>query len=183
MLRALDEGGTSFDALYVNVNGESGYFDRSLAVYGQRGPALPAVRDADPPRPVHEPLDLHLPALPAAAAARPVLMSAPGPDPTLGQHGLRDDAVRVDRRPRLGAHPLRATAGTREDPQVLLAGDIGRLGAARRTPCLPVGAQTQTDWHGQDSTVRAAIGGVSIGPIVSRSGAREPARKINLSAG
>jgi formamidopyrimidine-DNA glycosylase len=32
---ALDAGGTSFDALYVNVNGASGYFDRSLAVYGQ----------------------------------------------------------------------------------------------------------------------------------------------------
>lgn len=32
---ALDQGGTSFDALYVNVNGESGYFDRSLAAYGQ----------------------------------------------------------------------------------------------------------------------------------------------------
>ncbi|HEY5135046.1 MAG TPA: bifunctional DNA-formamidopyrimidine glycosylase/DNA-(apurinic or apyrimidinic site) lyase [Candidatus Nanopelagicales bacterium] len=35
MAAALDEGGTSFDALYVNVNGESGYFDRSLAAYGQ----------------------------------------------------------------------------------------------------------------------------------------------------
>ncbi len=35
MSAALDEGGTSFDALYVNVNGESGYFDRSLAAYGR----------------------------------------------------------------------------------------------------------------------------------------------------
>jgi formamidopyrimidine-DNA glycosylase len=34
---ALDQGGTSFDALYVNVNGESGYFDRSLHAYGQEG--------------------------------------------------------------------------------------------------------------------------------------------------
>jgi len=34
---ALDSGGTSFDALYVNVNGESGYFDRSLNVYGREG--------------------------------------------------------------------------------------------------------------------------------------------------
>jgi formamidopyrimidine-DNA glycosylase len=33
---ALSAGGTSFDSLYVNVNGESGYFDRSLAVYGRR---------------------------------------------------------------------------------------------------------------------------------------------------
>ena len=32
---ALDQGGTSFDSLYVNVNGESGYFDRSLDAYGR----------------------------------------------------------------------------------------------------------------------------------------------------
>ncbi len=41
MTRALAEGGTSFDALYVNVNGESGYFDRSLAAYGRRGEPCP----------------------------------------------------------------------------------------------------------------------------------------------
>ena len=35
MAEALRAGGTSFDALYVNVNGQSGYFDRSLNVYGQ----------------------------------------------------------------------------------------------------------------------------------------------------
>ncbi|MGH3348822.1 MAG: bifunctional DNA-formamidopyrimidine glycosylase/DNA-(apurinic or apyrimidinic site) lyase [Nocardioides sp.] len=34
---ALGQGGTSFDALYVNVNGESGYFDRSLHAYGLEG--------------------------------------------------------------------------------------------------------------------------------------------------
>lgn len=38
---ALAQGGTSFDALYVNVNGESGYFDRSLNVYGQAGRMCP----------------------------------------------------------------------------------------------------------------------------------------------
>ncbi|MBK6443193.1 MAG: bifunctional DNA-formamidopyrimidine glycosylase/DNA-(apurinic or apyrimidinic site) lyase [Actinomycetales bacterium] len=37
MGEALAKGGTSFDALYVNVNGASGYFDRSLAAYGQVG--------------------------------------------------------------------------------------------------------------------------------------------------
>ena len=35
MREALAQGGTSFDDLYVNVNGQSGYFDRSLAVYGR----------------------------------------------------------------------------------------------------------------------------------------------------
>ncbi|MEO8107904.1 MAG: bifunctional DNA-formamidopyrimidine glycosylase/DNA-(apurinic or apyrimidinic site) lyase [Actinomycetes bacterium] len=39
MADALEQGGTSFDALYVNVNGESGYFERSLAVYGREGQA------------------------------------------------------------------------------------------------------------------------------------------------
>jgi formamidopyrimidine-DNA glycosylase len=37
MREALDKGGTSFDSLYVNVNGESGYFDRSLDAYGREG--------------------------------------------------------------------------------------------------------------------------------------------------
>nr|WP_218849471.1 bifunctional DNA-formamidopyrimidine glycosylase/DNA-(apurinic or apyrimidinic site) lyase [Nocardioides perillae] len=37
MTDALAEGGTSFDALYVDVNGQSGYFDRSLRAYGQEG--------------------------------------------------------------------------------------------------------------------------------------------------
>ena len=41
MAQALDQGGTSFDALYVNVNGASGYFDRSLAAYGQEGRPCP----------------------------------------------------------------------------------------------------------------------------------------------
>ena len=41
MAAALDEGGTSFDRLYVNVNGASGYFERSLAVYGQEGRPCP----------------------------------------------------------------------------------------------------------------------------------------------
>ena len=37
MRRALEAGGTSFDHLYVNVNGESGYFSTRLAVYGREG--------------------------------------------------------------------------------------------------------------------------------------------------
>ena len=46
MAAALDQGGTSFDALYVNVNGQSGYFDRSLHVYGREG--LPCDRCGTP---------------------------------------------------------------------------------------------------------------------------------------
>lgn len=41
MTDALTEGGTSFDDLYVNVNGESGYFERSLNAYGQEGEPCP----------------------------------------------------------------------------------------------------------------------------------------------
>ncbi len=41
MRTALAAGGTSFDRLYVNVDGESGYFDRSLAVYGREGEPCP----------------------------------------------------------------------------------------------------------------------------------------------
>jgi formamidopyrimidine-DNA glycosylase len=48
MREALAQGGTSFDALYVNVNGNSGYFDRSLQAYGQEG--LPCERCGTPIR-------------------------------------------------------------------------------------------------------------------------------------
>ena len=41
LLKALDEGGTSFDEQYVNVNGESGYFSHSLNAYGQQGKPCP----------------------------------------------------------------------------------------------------------------------------------------------
>lgn len=41
MTRALEAGGTSFDSLYVNVNGESGYFALSLNAYGQTGKPCP----------------------------------------------------------------------------------------------------------------------------------------------
>lgn len=37
MTDALAAGGTSFDSLYVNVNGASGYFDRALNAYGREG--------------------------------------------------------------------------------------------------------------------------------------------------
>jgi formamidopyrimidine-DNA glycosylase len=37
MAAAIDSGGTSFDSLYVDVNGRSGYFERELAVYGREG--------------------------------------------------------------------------------------------------------------------------------------------------
>jgi len=44
--KALAEGGTSFDAQYVNVNGASGYFAHSLNVYGRQG--LPCPRCGTP---------------------------------------------------------------------------------------------------------------------------------------
>ena len=45
---SLIAGGTTFDSLYVNVNGESGYFERSLNVYGRAG--LPCPRCGTPVR-------------------------------------------------------------------------------------------------------------------------------------
>ncbi len=66
--QALTAGGTSFDALYVNVNGQSGYFDRSLAVYGREGEPCPRCGTPDPACRVHEPVELLLPGLPASAA-------------------------------------------------------------------------------------------------------------------
>ncbi len=48
MTAALAVGGTTFDSLYVNVNGESGYFARSLDAYGREGE--PCYRCATPIR-------------------------------------------------------------------------------------------------------------------------------------
>jgi formamidopyrimidine-DNA glycosylase len=39
--KALAEGGTSFDAQYVNVNGQAGYFAHSLNAYGRTGEPCP----------------------------------------------------------------------------------------------------------------------------------------------
>ena len=41
MAEALALGGTSFDTMYINVNGESGFFDQSLAAYGKTGKPCP----------------------------------------------------------------------------------------------------------------------------------------------
>ncbi|WP_347954469.1 bifunctional DNA-formamidopyrimidine glycosylase/DNA-(apurinic or apyrimidinic site) lyase [Gordonia aichiensis] len=46
MGEAIEVGGTSFDELYVNVNGQSGYFERSLNAYGREG--LPCSRCGAP---------------------------------------------------------------------------------------------------------------------------------------
>ena len=80
MVAALGEGGTSFDALYVNVNGQSGYFDRSLHAYGQEGRALRPVRRPRPPGRLHEPLVVLLPGLPAGAAAPAARAGRPASD-------------------------------------------------------------------------------------------------------
>ena len=48
MREALAAGGTSFDSLYVHVNGESGYFERALDAYGREG--LPCKRCGTPMR-------------------------------------------------------------------------------------------------------------------------------------
>lgn len=41
MAETVEVGGTSFDAMYINVNGESGFFETSLAAYGQEGEPCP----------------------------------------------------------------------------------------------------------------------------------------------
>lgn len=41
MSEAIAKGGTSFDDLYVNVNGESGFFEQSLSAYGQTNEPCP----------------------------------------------------------------------------------------------------------------------------------------------
>ncbi|WP_083504847.1 Fpg/Nei family DNA glycosylase [Nesterenkonia jeotgali] len=87
MLAALEAGGTSFDALYVNVNGASGYFDRSLQVYGQQGrPCLrcgtEVVRESFMNRGSHFcPTCQRAPRSAPRSAPKPASRSAPGSAP------------------------------------------------------------------------------------------------------
>lgn len=41
MAEAIEAGGTSFDSFYINVNGESGFFETALAAYGQENQPCP----------------------------------------------------------------------------------------------------------------------------------------------
>jgi formamidopyrimidine-DNA glycosylase len=41
MSEAIEQGGTSFDDLYINVNGESGFFEQALAAYGRTDEPCP----------------------------------------------------------------------------------------------------------------------------------------------
>ena len=77
LLAAIAAGGTSFDALYVAVNGESGYFDRSLEVYGREGEPCP--RCGAPVR--------RDPFMNRSAYSCPVCQ--PRPRPRRGTHDLR----------------------------------------------------------------------------------------------
>ena len=67
--QALAEGGTSFDAQYVNVNGQAGLLRALAERVRPDGRAVPAVRPPDRARVVHEPIEPLLPALPASCAA------------------------------------------------------------------------------------------------------------------
>ena len=70
MRSALEYGGTSFDALYVNINGSSGYFDRSLAVYGREGEPCPRCGTPIRREPFMNRSSYRCPALPASATRR-----------------------------------------------------------------------------------------------------------------
>ena len=70
MHNALGQGGTSFDALYVNVNGRERLLRPVTGRLRAGGSAVPALRHGDPSRTVHEPIVLSLPALSADSARR-----------------------------------------------------------------------------------------------------------------
>ena len=181
---------------------------------------MPALRDTHPPRRLHEPLVVHLSALPAAAAPSPVLTQRAVPDrrsasTACGTTPCTSTGVQASVRTHAETHaelddPWQALTGFMAAALELQAADRGlnelllssvnphavqaktwRSGSSVESEmskpgvrhASPVGAHTQTDWHGQDWTVRAATGGVSIGSIVSRSVGRERAGKINLPAG
>ena len=67
MTEALGQGGTSFDSMYVNVNGESGYFERRWTPTAARVSRAGA-RDAAE---FHEPLVVLLSEMPTPPAGPP----------------------------------------------------------------------------------------------------------------
>ncbi len=71
---SLAQGGTSFDALYVSVDGVSGLFERSLSVYGREGRACPRCGTPVRREVFMNRSSFSCPALPTAAAG-----AAPGP--------------------------------------------------------------------------------------------------------
>ncbi len=74
--KALAEGGTSFDAQYVNVNGQARLLRALAERLRSHRAAVPAVRPPDRAGVVHEPVEPLLPALPARAPARALSLTA-----------------------------------------------------------------------------------------------------------
>ncbi len=72
-------GGTSFDALYVNVNGQSGYFERSLNAYGREGQPCRRCGGDHAPGVVHEPQLVLLPEVPDCSSASRALKASSVP--------------------------------------------------------------------------------------------------------
>ena len=140
---ALAQGGTSFDSLYVDVNGQSGYFSRFLAVYGQARPALPALRDADPPGVVHEPVQLQLPDLPAPPAGAAVVSRAGRRRRLRARAGRRVPLVRARARHAPPDWPVRRRNLPDGRVEVVLEGADDDVASARRRARRPARARAR----------------------------------------
>ena len=123
MREALAQGGTSFDSLYVNVNGESGYFDRSLDAYGREGVPCRRCGAIDAPGEVHEPIVVLLPALPTETLAFDA-STEERYDRTLGRTHRHPALHRAKLARRRGARRLRGRRGRLHPGRV----DEGRAG-------------------------------------------------------
>ncbi len=171
MNEALGQGGTSFDALYVNVNGESGYFDRSLHAYGREGE--PCDRCGTPVRrvafmnrssyfcPVCQPVPRHAPGAPSPGPSRQIDRRPPEWDicrrsaTRTHHHGTPEGSYMAKaligylnsdlRDPRLAAENsrLRARVGELEALVLRLSEENDKLVAARAEELLVETARVQ----------------------------------------
>ena len=156
---ALAQGGTSFDSLYVDVNGQSGYFSRFLAVYGQAD--RPCPRCGTPIR-RESFMNRSSYSCPTVPAARPRAQA--GHDRAGGRRRLRARAgrrlpvvrPRTRRGPaglsRLGAQPARRPGRGRA------RGTRGRRRGAARRADGPRAPGTVRGWTRRDEAVQGSSG-------------------------
>ena len=109
---------------------------------------MPALRHADPPRPVHEPVVVHLPALPAAPAPRPLVVTR--------RSANRGGQRRAASAATSGATVPSARAGVQASLRTHSDAQPTHRNSGSPSRSCPAGRQSQTSWQGWAASVVTA---------------------------